>query len=100
MTDLNSNSSIIALSVDNKQNCTIITPLHAWLNALKTSIDRGSRSEMFFKIGFLKNFANFTRKSCGPTLLKQTPSQVFYCLICEIFKNTFFYTVPPEAISV
>ena len=62
--------------------------------------NRSSLSQMFFKIGVLKNFANFIGKQCWSifltklhawrpaTLLKETPTQVFYCEICEIFKNT------------
>ena len=48
---------------------------------------RSSRSQMFFKIGVLKNFANFT------------PTQAFSCEICKIFKSTFFYRTPPVAAS-
>ena len=36
--------------------------------------NRCSRSQMFFRIGALKIFANFTRKH-----LLQTPTQVFSC---------------------
>ena len=41
----------------------------------------------------LKNFAIFTGKHlcCSLFLLKlQTPTQVFSCEYCEIFKNTYF----------
>ena len=41
---------------------------------------------MFFKIGILKNFANF-----------ETPTQVFSYEICEIFKNNFLYRTSPVA---
>ena len=52
-------------------------------------------SQMFLKVGALKSFANFTGKQlrwkfnkvAGPsspaTLLKETPTQVFSCEICE-----------------
>ena len=40
---------------------------------------------MFFKIGVLKNFADF--------------ALVFSCEICEIFKNKIFYRTPPVATS-
>ena len=30
---------------------------------------------------------------------KKTPTQVFTCEICEIFKNTFFCRTPPVATS-
>ena len=65
---------------------------------------------MFLKLDVLKNFANFTGKqlrwnffmtklkALSPaTLLKKTPTQVFSCKICEIFKNTFFYSTPRVA---
>ena len=66
----------------------------------------GKRSQMFSKTGVLKNFAIFTRKNLcwslflikfqdwRPTFLfkkrLQTPTQVFFCEYCEIFKNSFF----------
>ena len=31
--------------------------------------------------------------------LKETPTQVFSCEICEIFKNSFFNRTPPVASS-
>ena len=31
---------------------------------------------------------------------KETLAQVFSCEFCEIFKNTFFYRIPPLAASV
>ena len=49
-----------------------------------------SRWQMFLKIGVLKNFANFTGKHlCWSLFLIETPTQVFSCKICEIFKNFF-----------
>ena len=30
---------------------------------------------------------------------KDTPTQVFSCKVCEIFKNTFSYKTPPVAAS-
>ena len=53
---------------------------------------------MFFKIGVLKNLANFTGKHLRWSLLltkflknfiKDTPTQVFSCEIYKNFKNTF-----------
>ena len=32
------------------------------------------------------------------TFLKKTPTKVFYCEICESFKNTFFYRKPPVSV--
>ena len=46
---------------------------------------------MFFKIGFLKNFINFTEKK------KETSTKLLSCEICEIFKNTFFHGTYPVA---
>ena len=65
---------------------------------------RSSRSQMFFKIGVLKNLAIFTRKHlCWSLFLiklqawrplhfieKETPTQVFFCEYCEIIENSFF----------
>ena len=31
---------------------------------------------------------------------KDTPTQVFSCKVCEIFKNTFFHKTHPVAASV
>ena len=65
---------------------------------------------MFLKIGVLKKFANFTGKQLPwnffliklkvlspATLFEKTPTQVFSCEICEIFKNTLFYGTPRVA---
>ena len=73
----------------------------------KLFIFRSSRSLMFFKIGVLKNVGNFTGKHLFWSLFltklqallflkpracnfikKETPTQVFFCAICYIFKNT------------
>ena len=71
-----------------------------------------SRLQMFFKIGILKSFANFTgRHLCWRLFLKnlqteglqlhkkKTPTQVFSCEVCEIYKNTFSYRTPPVTAS-
>ena len=47
---------------------------------------RSSHSQIFFKIDFPKNLANFTENTS--------------CETCEIFKNTFFYRTPPVAVSI
>ena len=52
---------------------------------------------MFFKLTALKNFTYFTGKHlCWtlfliklPALQVETPTQVLFCKICEIIKNTF-----------
>ena len=69
---------------------------------------RSSRSQMFFKIAVLRNFAELSRKClrCSLYLIKlkawwpaflleKTPRQVFYCEYFEIFKSCFFYRTPP-----
>ena len=39
-------------------------------------------------------------QALGTTLLKkENQVQVFSCEFCEIFKNTFFYRIPPVAAS-
>ena len=44
--------------------------------------------KQFFKIGVLKDFANFTgKRQCWSLfLIKETSAQVFSCEICEIFE--------------
>ena len=68
--------------------------LEVAFNSFFWSILRKNRSQMFFKVGVLKIFTNFTKK---------TPA-LEYLLICweiwEIFKNTFFSRTPPVAASV
>ena len=61
---------------------------------LWVDVNRNSRLQMFFKIGVLKHFANFSvwKHLCwSPFLIKlralRTPNKSFSC---EIFKNTFF----------
>ena len=85
---------------------TLITSYFRPVNIANFFLQRTSRSsrlQMFFKIGVLKSFANFTGKHLclsfflknlhaeGLQLyLKKTPNQVFFCEVCEIFKNTSF----------
>ena len=70
---------------------------------LQTRIDRSSRSQIFFKIGVLKNFAKFTRKQpCWSlflitlqvwkpaTLLKGDPTPVFSCEYGEFLRKAVF----------
>ena len=67
------------------------------------SISRSSHRRCSVDKGVLKNFAIFTGKHLSwslflikfrafrpATLLKETPTQVFSCKICETFKNTYF----------
>ena len=54
---------------------------------------RSDRSQRFFKIGVLKNFANFTGKSLCWSLQhygNKPSTQEFFCGIFEIFKKPFF----------
>ena len=75
-------------------------------------IFRSSRTQMFFKTGVLKRFANFAGKHlCWSLFLKslqavglqlhkkKTPTEVFSCAVCEIFNNTFSYRTPPMSAS-
>ena len=68
--------------------------------------------QMFFKIGVLNSFPNFTamhlcwglflkslQAECLQLYLKKSSTQVFSCEVCEIFNNTFFYRTPPVAAS-
>ena len=73
------------------------------------SMEGNSRSHMLFKIGVLKNFANFTGKQLCWSLfltkfftnfIRNTPTQVFSCEIWKNFKNTYFCRTPPVAASV
>ena len=67
---------------------------------------------MFFKIGILKNFANFRGKYLSWSLFsivtgaqacnfikRRLQDRCFSCKICEIVKNTFSYRTPPVAAS-
>ena len=64
---------------------------------------------MFFNVGVLENFAIFTGKHLYWSLfliklqacnfVKKTPTQVFSCPYCEIFRTSFFYRTPPVAAS-
>ena len=69
----------------------------AWVSIQKQS------PGCFVKKSVLKNFANFTGKNLcwclflmklqvlsPATLLKETPTQVFFCELWEIFKKNFF----------
>ena len=63
----------------------------------KRKIEAASRDVLSNK-GALKSLANFTGKHLYWSLfLLKTPTQVFSYEICEIFKNTFFYRIPPVA---
>ena len=59
-----------------------------------------SRSQMFFKIGIIKNFIIFTGRhlcwspSCQQLYSKESPTEVFFSEYCGIFKNSYFYRTP------
>ena len=72
--------------------------------------NRNSRSQMFFKVGVLKNFASFTGKHLcwglflinlqalrSATLLKRNSNTGVFREIWEILKNVFLYRTPPVA---
>ena len=68
---------------------------------------RSSRLKVFCEKGVLRNFAKFIGKHLRQSifLIKLQASgkketQVFSSEFCEIFKNTFSYSVPPVAASV
>ena len=73
-------------------NCLIFTDRHV----------RSSDRSCSVKKGFLKNFADFTGKHLYVSLfliklpeglqlyLKETPTQLFSCEICQIFEDTYF----------
>ena len=82
-------------------------------NFRKTVSYRRSRLQMFFKIGDLKNFANFTAKhlrwslfsikfqSWRPaTLLKRGCNTGAFLWNLQNFKKTFFYRTTPVAAPV
>ena len=52
---------------------------------------RSSCSQMFFKIGVLKNFAILTGKYlCWSLFLIKTPTHLFSYEYCEMLRNNFF----------
>ena len=68
------------------------------------SSDRSSHSQIIFEISVLKYFAIFTGKHLCWSLWKpeglqlyqkQTPTHVFSCKYCNIFKDSFLYRTPP-----
>ena len=74
---------------------------------------RSSHRRCFIKKAVLKHFAIFTWKHLcwslfliklqpfrSATLLKETPTQLFSCDYCEIFKNTYFEEHLGRAASV
>ena len=81
---------------------TINAKIFVWLRYSYTLV-WSSHRRCSVKKDVIKNLANFTEKhpcwshfliklkACGMQLyLKETPTQVFSCEICEIFKSTYF----------
>ena len=71
---------------------------------IKDRCSKSSRPEVFCKKDVHRNFAKFTEKQLGQslltaTLLKKKLAQVFSFEFCEISKNTFSYRTPPVAAS-
>ena len=61
------------------------------LNSIINMVLQSSHSLLFYKIGVLKNFAEFTWKQLrSVTLIKKTLVQVLSCEFCEIFKSPFW----------
>ena len=77
-----------------------------------TSRGRSNCSQIFFKIGALKNFSLFTEKHLCWSFVLINSKQVFSCEYCEIFKNGFFkehlwwlllkrsYWTPPQGFCI
>ena len=77
-----------------------------WLNPkvlkMSKSTLRGSCSQMFFKIGGLKNFANFTGNTCFGVFFNKVEGlrESFNTgVFIWNLRNTFFYRTPPVAAS-
>ena len=73
-----------------------------WLSFLNPKKGRSTRLQMFFKIGVLKNFANFTRKRLHWSFFLIKLQALFNNVsyeISQIFKNTFFNKTPLVAVS-
>ena len=60
---------------------------------------RSNRSQMFFKIDVLKNFATYTGKHFESLFNKVEGLQVFSCEYCKTVKSGFFYRTTPVAAS-
>ena len=87
--------------------------IHHWKKFWRNLFcSRSSRSQVFIKIGILRNFGKFTGKHlwCNlfliklqafipPTYEKETPTQVLFCEYCKIFQNSCFYGTLPLAVS-
>ena len=76
----------------NLLNCTTLEWWIVWLRVLRTF--RNNRQEMFYKkkvfSNNLQNSQEIHRLQACNFTRKETPTQVFSCEFCEIFKNIFF----------
>ena len=71
----------------------------AWIYSVLVILFRSSRSQMFFKIGVVKDFTNFAEKhlkACN-FLKKRLQHRCFHVKSAKFFKGTFFYRAPPVA---
>ena len=65
-----------------------------WLNLVTSKAFRSSRSQMFYKIGVLKNFAKFTRKHlCWSHFLIKLHT-CFPIIFVKFSKNIYFPITP------
>ena len=97
----NLRSNLLFFSILHRRESSIV--------AFKDLQGRSSRSQVFCKNVVLENFTNLTgkhlchnlffNKVAGPAILFKKRLE-FFCDICEIFKNTFFYKTPQMAASV
>ena len=106
----------ISVSDCNENNPAVKSKIFGNFNLICLFVlNRNSRPEVFFKKGFLKNFAKFTGKHLRQTLFfliklqakvagfsykdKDSGAGVFL-YICEISRNAFSYRTPLVAASV
>ena len=75
---------------------TIILKSFAFINEIETVIHICSSQQVFLKVLQISRLKTCVGVSSGLQLYqKQTPTHVFSCEICEIFKNKFSYRTPP-----
>ena len=86
-----------------------------WYGCGSVNVDlfKSCCSQIFFKVGVLKNFAKFTLKHLCRSLIfdkvadrrpansvkKKSATQVFFCEFSKILKNSFIYRTSPAAAS-
>ena len=98
------------------ENVVITKPVLSYFRrqqkGLQETYNRSGLPKVFFKKGFLKNFAKFTGKHLcrslhkvadlrlATLLKKETPTQVLSCEFCKIFKNSLAYRAHLAVTSV